>query len=102
MSTVPPVESKPAADGDSPFGYWLGDCEGFAVLTPHGRVGFVESVETDASGHRMLVIAGGLFRRRRLLADADDVTELDARRMRVVLEHSPEVLEGASTASARG
>ena len=103
MTTSSTVDRPPAADRDSnPFGYWLGHCEGFAVLTPEGRVGFVESVETDASGHRALVIAGGLFRPRRLLAEADDVVELDARRMRIVLAHSPRGLDDGLDAEFLG
>ena len=64
-------------------------CTHFAVLAPEGRVGHLQSVADDDAGHHLLIISGGLFKRRRLIARADDIIRIDYDRKRVLLGHSP-------------
>jgi hypothetical protein len=70
--------------------YWLSNCEGFRVDSPHGRFGLVEAVmfrsprEPDA-----LIVRSGILARRLVLVPIDDVAEVLPRRQRILLARIP-------------
>jgi hypothetical protein len=68
------------------FDYWLRHCEGFRVVAPGGRVGFVEVVLHDKDGNPAeLGVAGGLFGKRIAFIRVADIAAIDARAERITL-----------------
>jgi hypothetical protein len=71
----------------------LAGCEGFDVISPDGRLGFVDRllfVDPDADpAPAVLVVQVGLFGRHALLVDSADVGEVDFARRRLTLGAAP-------------
>jgi hypothetical protein len=88
------VISSPARDtpgfcsrDDPSFGFWLRACEGFRVLGPYGRVGRVRghcyTLQGDVSA---LIVETGVFRRRTLELDPDEINWILPLGRRVLLD----------------
>jgi hypothetical protein len=60
---------------------WIGQCEGFQMIGPDGRIGVVTKVETIRGCD--LSVATGLFVIRQVAVRRDDVAAIDPRRKRV-------------------
>lgn len=73
---------------------WLGQCEGFRVDSPDGRIGFVVGVLAGAGRARpeVLAVRAGLFGRRLLLIPTRCVESVVPRRRRILLHASPELV----------
>jgi hypothetical protein len=66
--------------------YWLRHCEGFRVVAPGGRLGFVEVVLHDEDGNPTeLGVAGGLFGTRLAFVRVANIAAIDARAERITL-----------------
>jgi hypothetical protein len=85
---VPPTLAASEFDRD----YWLGHCEGFRVEGAEGRLGFVESVRTDADGALILAVRAGRFGRRVLFVRAANVAFVVPRAERVWLATPTEIV----------
>jgi len=106
----PPAQTITAAwsGGD----YWLGHCEGFAVRSPEGEVGIVESVvyaAADAARPAYLAVTGGRLLLHTALVPCAEVVSIDARQARLDVQARPArqslrtaVAEGARRVSHRG
>jgi hypothetical protein len=67
--------------------YWLRHCEGFRVVAPGGRLGFVEVVLHDEDGNLAeLGVVGGLFGRRLAFVHVADIAAVDPRAERITLK----------------
>lgn len=71
-------------------GYWLGQCQGFQVYSPQGRVGLVEEVVrgADPALPEALVVRAGLLGQRLELVPIEVVEAIEPRRLRVCLDGS--------------
>lgn len=66
--------------------YWLRHCEGFRVVAPGGRLGFVEVVLHGEDGNPAeLGVVGGLFGKRVAFIRVADIAAIDARAERITL-----------------
>jgi hypothetical protein len=67
--------------------FWLGQCEGFRVVSPVGRrVGIVEGlVFTRGDRPQALSIRTGLFGRQRRTIAVDEIAEIRPRRKLIVM-----------------
>lgn len=74
------------------FRTWLGDCAGFRVDSPSGRVGIIGDLRRDPSGTPVeLVVLTGLLGRRRTIG-VELVAQIVPRESRLVLR--PQVEAG--------
>ena len=83
----------------------LGACEGFEVVSPDGRVGYVERllfVEPVDPTPTALVVRVGLFARHTLLVPAGNVAEVDRARHRLALARSPAAGNGVAVRAGDG
>jgi hypothetical protein len=72
--------------------YWLRHCEGFRVVAPGGRLGFVEVVLHDEEGNPAeLGVVGGLFGTRTAFIRVADIAAIDARAERITLRPGTEL-----------
>jgi hypothetical protein len=69
---------------------WLAGCRGFRVVTPRGRLGFVEEVRRDPDSHRpeALVVRSGLARHR-LVVPVDEIAGVVVSKAVVILQQAP-------------
>jgi hypothetical protein len=83
-------ESEPP----STFEYWLAHCEGYRVDSPGGRVGIVEDVHRAEGVERAesLAVLAGMFGRRRLIIEADQVNAIVPHEQCVLLKANANIL----------
>ena len=80
-------------------GYWLDNCEGFAVTRGGRRLGLVEEVLRTGGCPRSLVVRTGLFGRRAVLVPLDHVEDVAPRRRLVLLAARGEAGRGERAAA---
>jgi hypothetical protein len=78
LLSSPPESVQGESDAPVDFEYWLAHCEGYHVDSPGGRVGIVEDVHRAEGVERAesLAVLAGMFGRRRLIIDADQVNTI--------------------------
>ena len=78
--------SRPAGHSCWTQSYGLRHCEGYRVVGPDGRVGYVEEVRFDPFDDLCAIVVGGA---RRLFVPRTEIESIDVDRELVRLTHQP-------------
>lgn len=72
---------------DPSFGFWLRACKNFRVLSPYGRLGRVRGHRYNLEGDlRALIVETGVFRRRTLEIDPEEISWILPLGRRILLD----------------